>query len=279
MLRQFGLVEADHAARRHCRLQRLILLPSPDDPRLLPYRAIKDRDSARDGLFIAEGEVVVRHLLATRRFPVHSLLLDEARHAAMRDDLAALPDPPDIMVVSAAVMTGIAGFHVHRGCLATVQRLPPLLPEALLVTSAAPLRLVVAIGLANHDNVGAVFRNAAAFGADGVLLDEESCDPLYRKAIRVSVGAALSLPFARLPALDISGWLKANSIEPLALTPAGDEDLRSVVPPGRFALLLGAEGPAFPMPSSPNAVASAFRWRRAGTASMSRRPARSRFIT
>jgi tRNA G18 (ribose-2'-O)-methylase SpoU len=104
----------------------------------------------------------------------------------------------------------------------------------------------VAVGLANHDNVGGLFRNAAAFGADGVLLDMESCDPLYRKAIRVSVGAALSVPFARLPVDAMLDRLDAAAITPIALSPSGPVTLDDFEPPPRSALIVGAEGPGLP---------------------------------
>ena len=114
--------------------------------------------------------------------------------------------------------------------------------------NAGPVATVLGlVGLANHDNVGGVFRNAAAFGADAVLLDETSCDPLYRKAIRVSVGAALITPFSRGgTAGDLVGALAAAAFEVVALSPAGAEPLASYRRAPRTALLLGAEGPGLP---------------------------------
>jgi tRNA G18 (ribose-2'-O)-methylase SpoU len=103
---------------------------------------------------------------------------------------------------------------------------------------------VALFGIGNHDNMGAIFRNAAAFGADAVLLDAACCDPLYRKAIRVSVGAALSVPFARLPAgSDALELLRRHGVEPVALSPSGSASLAELRRPARAALLLGAEGP------------------------------------
>jgi tRNA G18 (ribose-2'-O)-methylase SpoU len=105
----------------------------------------------------------------------------------------------------------------------------------------------VLVGLANHDNVGAIFRNAAAFGADAVLLDGTSCDPLYRKAIRVSVGAALKVPFVRGgDAAQIFEAVRRHGFEPVALSPAGAEDIRSIGRAQRVALVLGTEGPGLP---------------------------------
>jgi tRNA G18 (ribose-2'-O)-methylase SpoU len=103
------------------------------------------------------------------------------------------------------------------------------------------------VGLTNHDNVGGLFRNAAAFGADAVLLDAGTCDPLYRKAIRVSAGAALIVPFRQLPDADaLLAFAARHALEPLALSPAGAETLAALVPPARTLLLLGSEGPGLP---------------------------------
>jgi tRNA G18 (ribose-2'-O)-methylase SpoU len=153
-------------------------------------------------------------------------------------------------VVPQSVMDTVVGFSIHRGILALGERGAPLAPAALVEASAGGKTrasvLVGLIGLTNHDNVGSIFRNAAAFGADGVLLDAETCDPLYRKAIRVSAGTALVVPFARCACADemLSGLAAAN-IEPIALTPRGEETIDSL-PPAPRALLLGTEGPGLP---------------------------------
>ncbi|GHD12037.1 hypothetical protein GCM10016234_15830 [Tianweitania populi] len=107
--------------------------------------------------------------------------------------------------------------------------------------------MVVLVGIANHDNVGAIFRNAAAFEADAVLLDETCCDPLYRKAIRVSVGAALKVPFARGgSASELADVLAKHDFNAVALSPSGAESLAAVTPTGRTAILLGTEGEGLP---------------------------------
>ena len=125
------------------------------------------------------------------------------------------------------------------GASSLVKPLREHLPENALVVGLS--------GIANHDNIGGIFRNSAAFGVDGVLIDAASCDPLYRKAIRVSVGAALRVPFARLaPGEDMVGVLEAAGFVPLALTPGGSEPLTALTRPPRAALLLGAEGPGLP---------------------------------
>ena len=157
--------------------------------------------------------------------------------------------PPDFPVYTAnrTVMDAVAGFPLHRGMLAHGHRGP--LPDwrSLLPPARRPARIAVLVGLANDDNVGGIFRNAAAFGADAVLLDSTSCDPFYRKAIRVSVGGSLMVPFARFadPAELVEG-LREAQIEPLALTPSGAMTLAATPPPARAAVFLGAEGPGLP---------------------------------
>jgi len=220
----------------------------PDDPRLEPYRAIRERDLVgRQGRFVVEGEVVLRLMLARGRFRLESVLLSQRRWAGSPALVAALPEGVPLLVAEDSVIEAVAGFAVHRGVLAIGLRGASMLPEALIVDPPARALVVAAIGLANHDNMGGLFRNAAAFGADAVLLDETCCDPLYRKAIRVSVGAALVTPFARggsaqalLTALEEAGFAC------FALTPAGALDLNHARPPARAALLLGAEGPGLP---------------------------------
>jgi tRNA G18 (ribose-2'-O)-methylase SpoU len=144
-------------------------------------------------------------------------------------------------------MDAIVGFPIHRGILAVARR-PPLPPAEDFLSGLPQNALLVGlIGLSNHDNVGGIFRNAAAFGAQGILLDRESCDPLYRKAVRVSVGGALVVPFTRAASADaMVQALQAASFEILALSPSGREILSQVKPARRTALLLGAEGPGLP---------------------------------
>lgn len=225
-----------------------IPITAPDDPRIEPYRAVRERDLAgREHLLIAEGEVVVRILLRQSRFTIQSLLLAENRVLSLDDALAGLPAEVPVYTANRAVMDAIVGFPIHRGVLAVARRapLPPI--EALL--SGLPERALVVglVGLANHDNVGGIFRNAAAFGADAILLDESSCDPLYRKAIRVSVGGSLSVPFARAgTANGMLADLQRAGFEVLSLTPVGREALKDVRPARRTALLLGSEGPGLP---------------------------------
>ncbi|MEE1658129.1 RNA methyltransferase [Microvirga sp. CF3062] len=226
----------------------LIAISDPDDLRIEAYRAVKERDLlGRQHRFIAEGEVVLRVLLRQSRFVVESLLLGEGRVEGLNDALHLLPPEVPVYVANRQVMDAIVGFPIHRGILAVARR-PALLPvEALLAGLPGTALVVGLVGLANHDNVGGIFRNAAAFGADAVLLDQETCDPLYRKAIRVSVGGALVVPFARAPSADaLVRALEDASFEVVALSPSGAENLSKVRPSRRTALLLGAEGPGLP---------------------------------
>lgn len=220
----------------------------PDDPRIEPYRAVRERDLVgRQHRFIAEGEVVLRVLLKQPRFEIESLLLAENRLESLADALASLSSDVPVYTANRAVMDAIVGFPIHRGILAVARK--PVLPPAdeFLSTMPDDALLVGLIGLANHDNVGGIFRNAAAFGATGVLLDQESCDPLYRKAIRVSVGGALVVPFTRVASAGaMVETLQAASFDVIALSPSGREVLSQVKPTRRTALLLGAEGPGLP---------------------------------
>lgn len=227
----------------------IIDLDTADDPRIAGYRAVKDRDLIRhDGSFIVEGAIALERLLTASRFPVESLLLAAKRVDSLAPILANLQSDIPIYVAPQSIMDGVTGFPIHRGILALAKRTQAQTPEQLIATlPPGPITLLVLIGLSNHDNVGGCFRNAAALGAGAVLLDETSCDPLYRKAIRVSSGAALSLPFAHAgTSADIIAALITARVTPWALSPSGGEPLTSCDPPQRLALILGAEGPGLP---------------------------------
>jgi tRNA G18 (ribose-2'-O)-methylase SpoU len=226
----------------------VIPIDDPDDPGVALYRDIRDRDRiGRDGVFVAEGEVVLRVLLSpASRFRPVSVLLAAKRVPALLPLLAQTGIAP-VFSADQAVMDRIAGFPIHRGVLAVGKIGAPLSAEALLGGLASPTVVVVAFGIANHDNVGGIFRNAAAFGAGGVLLDAASCDPLYRKAIRVSVGATLTMPFARLPGdRDPLTLLADAGFDLIALSPGGGRELTDVQRSDRTAVLLGTEGPGLP---------------------------------
>jgi tRNA G18 (ribose-2'-O)-methylase SpoU len=221
----------------------LVTIDRSDDPRIAAYVDVRERDlRGRDGAFLAEGDVVVRVLVARRPYPITSVLVSERRVESLRPLLAELGDAP-IYVAAQPVMDAIVGFHLHRGLLALGARGVGRDLPALLDALPAQATVVAALGVTNHDNLGGIFRNAAAFGAGAVLLDETACDPLYRKAIRVSVGGALLVPFARAATGALLDALTARGFELIALTPRGERRIDGLPPAPRRALLLGTEGP------------------------------------
>lgn len=226
----------------------IIRIDDPDDPRAAPFRDIRERDLVgRRDRFVAEGKVVLDLLLSSDRFEAEAVLLLESRVAGLADILARAPERLPIYVAPAAVIDRIAGFHLHRGILAIGRRPPRQEPQALLAALPPRALVVAALGIANHDNMGGIFRNAAAFGAAAVLIERTCCDPLYRKAIRVSVGAVLKVPFAvAAGADDLVAALHAQGFSILALSPKGRADLVDVRRAERTALLLGTEGEGLP---------------------------------
>lgn len=234
----------------------VITISDAQDPRIAAFSSIRERDLVgRDGRFIAEGTVVLRMLIAAHHANVgiraEALLLLENRVAGLAPLLDAWPQDLPVYVASAAVLDAIAGFHLHRGVLALGSRLTAPCAADLIAGLPEKALVLVGCGISNHDNVGSMFRNAAGFAADAVLLDETSCDPLYRKALRVSVGSVLSVPYAReqsgialLSALDAAGFLVA------ALTPAGETEIGAIASGlnerQRLALVVGTEGEGLP---------------------------------
>ncbi len=230
----------------------VIRIDDPDDPRIAPYRDIRERDLVRrDGLFIAEGTTVLNVMLSAPRFAPKSLLVLENRLEGILAMAAGRigKDMP-LYIAGRAVMDAIAGFPMHRGVLAIGERPPETNDaEALLASIPRDATVIVAIGVANHDNMGAIFRNAAAFGADAVLIDATTCDPLYRKSIRVSVGGVLKVPFARCPDAPAAiALLNGHGFNVLALSPRGSLPLDEVTRTRRTALVLGTEGEGLPGP-------------------------------
>ncbi|CCM76166.1 TrmH family RNA methyltransferase [Rhizobium mesoamericanum] len=228
---------------------RLIAVESADDPRIAEFRDIRERDlTGRQNRFIAEGSVVLRMLVEANRsgrFAVEKVLLLRNRVDGIAAILEGLPDSVPVYVAEAQVLDRIVGFHLHRGVLALGRRevaeidLIERLPECSLV--------LVGCGISNHDNAGSMFRNAAAFKADAVFLDETSCDPLYRKALRVSVGSVLSVPYERKgTALDVLTRLAVNGFAIWTLSPRGETDIREIPPTSRMALVVGTEGEGLP---------------------------------
>jgi tRNA G18 (ribose-2'-O)-methylase SpoU len=227
---------------------RFIPITDPNDPAIEPFHAVRERDLVgREGMFIAEGETVLRTLVASRHHSIVSALIAEKRAEKLKPLFDAMGEDFVVHTASQDIMDAIAGFHMHRGILALGRRASDANPCALLATLPDRATIVVAVGISNHDNIGGLFRNAAAFGVSAVLLDSGCCDPLYRKAIRVSVGAALTIPFARCPTgIDIASFLKERGFTPLAFTGTGRTPLADLVPPPRAALLFGTEGPGLP---------------------------------
>lgn len=229
---------------------------SPEDDRLIEYRQLRENRLARplsgapEGVFIAEGDKVVRLLIQQGRFAVRSLLISQSRRSVAEELAGLLPEDVPVYLADQDLMDEIVGFPIHRGVLASGIRLAdPAIDELL----AGATSCVVLEGLSNHDNVGGVMRVAAALGGvDGtgvpacpVLLDPTSCDPLYRKSIRVSMGHALRVPFARITDWPAGiGRLSESGFTTIAMTTADDavdlNDLGSIDKP---AVILGAEGP------------------------------------
>ena len=189
----------------------------------------------------------MRTLFGRSLHPPLSLLIAEKRVATLSGLIAELPNDVPVFSAGQAVMDQVAGFPVHRGILAVGRRSPTPTADTLLADVGPRATVVVLCGIANHDNMGGIFRNAAAFGAGAVILDSNCCDPLYRKAIRVSVGAALTVPFARLGrAEDALGLLAAHGFAALALSPGGASLLTEIHKPDRIGVLFGTEGDGLP---------------------------------
>jgi tRNA G18 (ribose-2'-O)-methylase SpoU len=227
------------------RVAQVIDVADPADPRLDDFRDLTTADRRPDrpggrGLVIAEGVVVVQRLLASR-YPVRALLGVPRRIEALAPDLADHDIPA--YAVPADVMAETVGFHLNRGVLAAADRAAPVSVPDLLATART---VVVLEGVGDHENLGALFRNAAALGVDAVLLGPGCSDPLYRRSVRVSMGHVLAVPFAPLDpwpeALDL---LRSAGFRVLAMTPRPDAVPLSELARGddRVALVLGSEGP------------------------------------
>ncbi|MCM2473271.1 RNA methyltransferase [Rhizobium sp. CG5] len=230
----------------------LIAITDPDDPRIAEFRQIRERDlTGRQGRFIAEGTVVLRMLAqahgAGRGIRAEKILLLQNRVGGLDELLAAFPPDIPVYVAESALLDAIAGFHLHRGVLALGLR-DAALPASGLIASLPEQSLVlVGCGISNHDNIGSMFRNAAGFTADVVLLDETCCDPLYRKALRVSVGSVLSVPYDRQgSAVELLGSLADAGFAIWALSPSGAVELRDIPASTRMALVVGTEGEGLP---------------------------------
>ena len=226
-----------------------------NDPRVAPYTSIREKDltSGHGGRFIVEGKVTLETLLRRGRFAVESLFLCETRLEPLANILAHVPANVPVYVAQQDVMDAVAGFPMHRGVLACGMKGDTTADAHRILRQLAhepplPSTLLLLSDLSNHDNVGACFRNAAAFGADAVLLDGQCCDPLYRKAIRVSSGSALWLPFAHGGSgAEMMQAARDAGYTVWAMTPRADAaPLVSLPVPEKLAILLGAEGPGLP---------------------------------
>jgi tRNA G18 (ribose-2'-O)-methylase SpoU len=227
---------------------RIVAIDDPNDPRIAAYRDIREADLVgREGHFIAEGEVVVRVLLTASRHEPVSLLLVEKRVAALQAEIERLPESVPVHVAPQEILDEIAGFPMHRGILALGRRAAFPSAEAQLGGLSGRAVVLVLFAIANHDNMGGIFRNAAAFRADLLILDSDCCDPLYRKAIRVSAGNVLRVPYAQLDrGTDALDLLKSQGFEAIALSPDGASTLAETKRADRVAILFGAEGPGLP---------------------------------
>jgi tRNA G18 (ribose-2'-O)-methylase SpoU len=225
----------------------IVVVDDADDPRLADYVrlrevALRKLLETERGLFIAEGERVIRRAIEAGYRP-RSFMLAERWLAGLADVIGRWPDVP-VYLVSEQLAETVSGFHVHRGALASLHREQRHSVADLLALH----RLVVLEDMVDHTNVGAILRNAAGLGWDGALLAPRAADPLYRRSIKVSMGAVFSLPWARLT--DWAGapdLLRRSGFRTIALTPAADavdleEARRSAVGANRLAILLGTEG-------------------------------------
>jgi tRNA G18 (ribose-2'-O)-methylase SpoU len=222
-----------------------IRIENPRDERLADYRTIAEPELVRQrGLFVAEGRLVVKRLLTDGRYTVRSLLLSNAAFADLAPLVAAWLDRIPVYTCDAKAFVHVTGFNVHRGCLALAER-PPDEPVSRVLNGKGPV--VVLEAAANADNVGGVFRNAAAFGSSAVLLSPTCCDPFYRKAIRTSMAATLRVPCARVdPWPEALAEVRDRGYYLAAFTPhSGACSLASFAErdrPNRLALLFGSEG-------------------------------------
>ncbi|NMO35970.1 RNA methyltransferase [Streptomyces sp. GMY01] len=237
----------------------LITVDDSADPRLHDYTDLTDVELRRrrepaEGLFIAEGEKVIRRALDAG-YTARSMLLSAKWVEPLRDVIDGLTAP--VYVAAPDVAEQVTGYHVHRGALAAMQRKP--LPAAADVLRTAR-RVAVMESVNDHTNIGAIFRSAAALGMDAVLLSPDCADPLYRRSVKVSMGAVFSVPYARL-----DRWpgdlepVRAAGFTLLALTPHERAKPLDEVAPHRMdrvALLLGAEGTGL----SPRALSAADEW-------------------
>ena len=223
-------------------------IDDPADPRLAAYTAARDGAALkRLNAFIAEGRTVAEQLLASPLYHARSLLVARSKAESLAPLAARLPPGAPAFALPDGLIERVVGFDFHRGVMAEGDAGEPRDPETLI--APAPPLLLALEGVNNHDNTGAAFRNAAAFGAAAVLLDPRSCDPLYRKSIRVSMGHALRVPFARArTSRALNQLLERAGYTVVALATDTDaepltEAIARAAPTKKLCVLVGAEGP------------------------------------
>jgi tRNA G18 (ribose-2'-O)-methylase SpoU len=223
----------------------LITVEDPADPRLRDYVALTDvelrrRREPEEGLFIAEGEKVIRRAVRAG-YRMRSMLLSAKWIDVMRDVIGEVPAP--VYAVAPEIAEQVTGYHVHRGAIASMQRKPLPAAEDILRTAR---RVALLEGIVDHTNIGAVYRSAAALGMDAILLSPDCADPLYRRAVKVSMGTVFSVPYAVLDPWPRSlETLREAGFSLLALTPHENATPLSEVSPkllDRCAVMLGSEG-------------------------------------
>jgi len=225
---------------------RAVRIDDIHDARLAPYAGVGKPESLGDrGLVLVEGRLVVRRLLDSRRVRFVSLLVNDAARRALEDILERTDQRLEVYVAPPAVINAVTGINIHRGCLAVAER-PPELSMGTIIPAATFVAVLERV--ADADNVGGVFRNAEAFGVDAVLLSPGCGDPFYRKAIRTSSGATLTVPSATAdPWPQAIHELRAAGFAMVALTPDHHamtigEFVGTAAARGRVAVLLGTEG-------------------------------------
>lgn len=222
---------------------------SASDPRLDPFRNMKGQGPRPDGTFVAESELVLQHIFESA-IAVRALLIAPARAERLRDVLATYVErqatPIEVFVADRSVIDEVIGYPLHRGVIVLAERPTPLSATDVLKSAQT---VVVLENVIDPDNVGTMFRHAAGFGVDAVLLHGPTGDPLYRKTLRTSMGWTLRIPYARTSlGSNVSELLAKAGFLSLALTPSPAADnlpdvLRFVDTDQKLALLLGAEGP------------------------------------
>ncbi|MFL6161270.1 MAG: TrmH family RNA methyltransferase [Jatrophihabitantaceae bacterium] len=223
----------------------VVEIADPADERLADFRNLTDADARPDrrGIVIAEGVNVVQRLLGSG-YRSRAIVGVAGKLAELAPVLTQRTEPRcPVYRVDKWTLSELVGFRVTRGVLASADRPAPVAAADLL---AGGSRFMVCEAINDFENLGSIFRNCAAFGVHGVLLDPRCADPLYRRSVRVSMGNVFGVGFAVLPGSwpDSLRILSDHGVELLALTPRpGAEPLRAVSPPARWAVLLGAEGP------------------------------------